>query len=215
MRPRAEKVSGEVDSAPHRMVKSMAELLEGFRQIEQLGPSVSLFGSSRISPTHPYYERAEAISSALSEAGFAVLCGGGSGLMEAISRGAFAGPSPSVGLNSGAEKKNQFQDRSLHFEHFFSRKLTFAHCAAAYVVLPGGYGTLDELSEILALVQSGRAPRVPIILVERRFWSGLIDWFRTQLLGQGMITAAELALITLHDEPMEIVDAIFDHPKSG
>ncbi|HKJ10479.1 MAG TPA: TIGR00730 family Rossman fold protein, partial [Gammaproteobacteria bacterium] len=163
---------------------------------------------------HPYYELAEQIAQALSDAGFSVVSGGGPGIMEAANKGAYAGKSPSIGLNiqlPHEQAGNPYQDIALHFRHFFSRKVMFVKYASAYVVLPGGFGTLDELAEILTLVQTGKTRRIPIILVGSKFWSGLVEWFKQTLVEEGTISAQDLDLFKVIDEPQEVVDAIFHH----
>lgn len=197
-----------------KIFRIMAEFVAGYEKLSTLGPSVSVFGSARIPSTHPYYRLAEDIGFALSEAGFAVITGGGPGLMEATSRGAQRGRSPSVGLNielPGREPRNAYQDLSLRFHHFFARKVMFVQSAIAFVVLPGGYGTLDECFEILTLVQTGKTRRVPILLVGRDFWSGLLAWFEERLLSLGTIDRADRDLVHLVDDPQALLDQIFAH----
>ena len=200
-----------------KIFQIMAEFVEGFERLAQIKPSVSLFGSARMAPDHPYYSLTEDIARSLSDAGFSVVSGGGPGLMEAANKGAFAGKSPSIGLNIALPQEqsaNDYQDISLHFRHFFSRKVMFVKYASAYVVLPGGFGTLDELAEILTLVQTGKTRRIPIILVHSPFWSGLIEWFKATLVKQATIDAADLDLLQVLDKPQEVVDAIFSHYES-
>jgi len=197
-----------------KIFQIMAEFVEGFERLAQIKPSVSIFGSARTSPEHPYYQLAEEISRALSDAGFSVVSGGGPGIMEAANKGAYAGRSPSIGLNillPHEQSGNPYQDITLNFNHFFSRKVMFVKYASAYVVLPGGFGTLDELAEILTLVQTGKTRRIPIILVHRPFWEGLIDWFKQTLVDAGTIDQKDLNLFKVLDKPGEVVDAIFDH----
>ena len=197
-----------------RIFQIMAEFVEGFEKLVHIAPSVSIFGSARTPPDHPWYEKAERTTRLLSDAGFAVVSGGGPGIMEAANRGAFAGGSPSVGLNiqlPHEQLANDYQDVSLHFRHFFARKVMFVKYASAYVVLPGGFGTLDELAEILTLVQTGKTRPIPIILVERGFWQGLLDWFEDSMIANGTIGRADLDLIQVCEEPEEIVAAIFAH----
>ena len=192
----------------------MAEFVEGFERMAETRPSVSIFGSARIQPDHPHYKLTEAIALALSEAGFSVVSGGGPGIMEAANKGAFKGCSTSVGLNIELPREqtsNQYQDLSLNFKHFFARKVMFVKYASAYVVMPGGFGTLDELAEALTLIQTGKAQRMPVILVHEPFWRGLIDWFKHTLVEAGTISADDLDLIQILDTPAEIVDAIFQH----
>ncbi len=197
-----------------KIFQIMAEFVEGFERLAHIRPSVSLFGSARTPEDHPYFRQAEEISRLLSDAGFAVVSGGGPGIMEASNRGAFHGKSPSIGLNiqlPHEQSGNPYQNIALNFRHFFSRKVMFVKYASAYVVCPGGFGTLDELAEILTLVQTGKTRRIPIILVGTRFWSGLIDWFRDTLVPEGTISEADLELFQVIDQPQEVVDAIFDY----
>ena len=142
-----------------------------------------------------------------------MISGGGPGLMEAANRGAFAGRSPAIGLNillPHEQGGNDFQDVSFDFRYFFARKMMFVRFASAYVVLPGGFGTLDELSECLTLVQTGKSRRIPIILVGGDFWRGLVDWIGDRLVGEGMVEGKDLGLMQVIDEPEAIVEAIFD-----
>ncbi|MCB1923076.1 MAG: TIGR00730 family Rossman fold protein [Gammaproteobacteria bacterium] len=197
-----------------RIFQIMAEFVEGFEKLCLIRPSVSMFGSARMSADNPWYDKAEQIARRLSDAGFSVVSGGGGGIMEAANKGAQAGRSPSIGVNielPREQKPNPYQDISLHFRHFFARKVMFVKYASAYVVLPGGFGTLDELAEILTLVQTGKTRRIPIVLVGHSFWSGLLDWMRATLVSWGTIDAADLDLMIVCDEPEDIVKAIFDH----
>lgn len=197
-----------------RMFQIVSEFVEGFEALAQIEPSVSIFGSARTSPNHPSYLLAENIARLLSDSGFAVVSGGGPGIMEAANKGAFDGKSPSVGLNIKLPTEqvgNTYQDISLTFKHFFARKVMFVKYASAYVVLPGGFGTLDEFAEILTLVQTGKSRRIPIILVGSKFWQGLIDWFEQTLVPAGTISPEDMTLMTVIDEPQGVVDAIFAH----
>jgi uncharacterized protein (TIGR00730 family) len=197
-----------------KIFQIMAEFVEGFERLAHIKPSVSIFGSARTPVDHPYYKLAEDISRVLSDAGFAVVSGGGPGIMEAANKGAYAGKSPSIGLNIQLpyeQSGNPYQDIALNFRHFFSRKVMFVKYASAYVVCPGGFGTLDEMAEILTLVQTGKTRRIPIILVGTEFWSGLINWFRDTLVTEGTISVDDLDLFMIMDEPQEVADAIFDY----
>ncbi len=190
----------------------MSEFVEASERLAEIRPAVSIFGSARLRAGSPEYQATEAVSRQLSDAGFAVISGGGPGLMEAANRGAFAGKSPSVGLNIDLPHEqvdNTYQDVSLHFRHFFARKVAFVKYAAAYVAMPGGFGTLDELTEALTLTQTGKTRRLPIILYGSSFWSGLLLWMRQELLVRGLITAADLDLMTVCDSPEAVVDAVF------
>jgi uncharacterized protein (TIGR00730 family) len=197
-----------------KIFQIMAEFVEGFERLAQIKPSVSIFGSARTASDHEDYRLAEEISRALSDSGFSVVSGGGPGIMEAANKGALAGKSPSIGLNiqlPNEQTENDYQDISLRFRHFFSRKVMFVKYASAYVVLPGGFGTLDELAEILTLVQTGRTRRIPIVLVKRSFWQGLLSWFEQTLVPSGVISAADMDLFVVLDDPADVVDAIFQH----
>ncbi|MBI5450322.1 MAG: TIGR00730 family Rossman fold protein [Gammaproteobacteria bacterium] len=197
-----------------KIFQIMAEFVEGFERLAKIKPSVSIFGSARTKPHQKYYRLAEEIARSLSDAGFSVVSGGGPGIMEAANKGAFAGKSPSVGLNimlPNEQSENDYQDISLRFRHFFSRKVMFVKYASAYVVLPGGFGTLDELAEILTLVQTARTRRIPIILVGAEFWTGLIEWFKGSLISEGMISPEDLELFEVIDAPRDVVEAIFRH----
>ncbi len=200
-----------------KIFQIMAEFVEGFERLARIAPSVSLFGSARTPANSPIYALAEDIAKQLSDSGFAVVSGGGPGIMEAANKGAYAGKSLSIGLNiqlPHEQGANRYQDISLGFRHFFSRKVMFVKYASAYVVLPGGFGTLDELAEILTLVQTGKTRRIPIILVHTPFWNGLLDWFREVLVKEGTIDAKDLEMMQLVDTAAEVVDAIFDYYES-
>ena len=197
-----------------KIFQIMAEFVEGFERLAQIHPSVSIFGSARTPVDHPYYHLAERIARLLSDAGFSVVSGGGPGIMEAANKGAYAGKGPSVGLNimlPHEQSGNAYQDIRLTFRHFFARKVMFVKYASAYVVLPGGFGTLDELMEIMTLVQTGKSRRIPIILVHAPFWKGLIDWFRDTLVAEGTISPGDLDLILVLDKPEEVLQAIFQY----
>ena len=197
-----------------KIFQIMAEFVEGFERLAGIKPSVSIFGSARTAEDDPLYQLTIDVARILSDAGFSVVSGGGPGIMEAANKGAFDGKSPSVGLNiqlPHEQSGNPYQDISLSFRHFFSRKVMFVKYAAAYVVMPGGFGTLDELAEILTLVQTHKTRRIPIILVDSQFWSGLIDWFKTTLVEAGTISPEDLDLFQVIDEPKQILEAIFQH----
>lgn len=197
-----------------KIFQIMAEFVEGFERLALIRPSVSIFGSARIKCDHPYYQLGEDIGYELSRAGFSVVTGGGPGLMEAANKGAYRGKSPSIGLNiqlPHEQRANPYQDISLSFRHFFSRKVMFVKYASAYVILPGGFGTMDEFFEILTLIQTGKSRRIPIILVNREFWQGLIDWFQTQLKDRGMVNAGDINLVKVVERPEEVAETIFSH----
>lgn len=201
-----------------KIFQIMAEFVDGFERMARVKPSVSIFGSARTALEHPHYKLATDIARELSDAGFSVVSGGGPGIMEAANKGAFEGKSPSIGLNiqlPHEQAGNPYQDISLSFKHFFSRKVMFVKYASAYVVMPGGFGTLDELAEILTLVQTKKSRRIPIILVHRPFWEGLLNWFATTLVDEGTINKEDLNLIQIIDEPKQIVNAIFAHYETS
>ncbi|OGA16308.1 MAG: Rossman fold protein, TIGR00730 family [Betaproteobacteria bacterium RIFCSPLOWO2_02_FULL_66_14] len=195
-----------------RVFGIMAEFVEATERLAGIRPAVSVFGSARAAPESAYYRLAEQTSRLLSDAGFAVISGGGPGVMEAANKGAFFGRAPAVGLNielPREQRTNQYQDVSLRFRHFFARKVMFVKFATAYVVLPGGFGTLDELFEALTLVQTRKTRRMPVILMHAPFWRGLLGWFRERLVEEGMIDPADLDLLQVIDDPQGVVDAIF------
>lgn len=208
----AAATSGEREA--WRVFGIMAEFVEATERLASVRPAVSIFGSARVASDSAVYQLAEKIARMLSDAGFSVISGGGPGVMEAANRGAFEGKSLSVGLNiqlPHEQKANHYQDVSQTFRHFFARKYMFVKFAVAYVVMPGGFGTLDELLEALTLIQTGKSPRIPLILVGGEFWAGLIDWLRQRLVADGMINPEDMDLIQIIDEPERVVAAIFDH----
>jgi uncharacterized protein (TIGR00730 family) len=197
-----------------RVFGIMSEFVSATERLNRIHPAVSIFGSARTKPDNPYYKLSEEIARLLSDAGFSVISGGGPGIMEAANKGAFYGKSPSVGLNiqlPHEQSGNSYQNISQTFQHFFSRKVMFVKFASAYVVMPGGFGTLDELMEALTLVQTGKTRRIPIILVGKEFWAGMLDWFRTTLIAEKVISPEDMDLIQLIDEPAAVVSAIFKH----
>jgi uncharacterized protein (TIGR00730 family) len=197
-----------------RVFGIMAEFVEATERLANVRPAVSVFGSARVPADHPYYRLTEEIARQLSDAGFSVISGGGPGVMEAANKGAFFGRSLSVGLNiqlPHEQISNHFQDVSQTFRHFFARKVMFVKFASAYVVVPGGFGTMDELMEAMTLVQTQKIRRIPIILVQESYWRGLIDWMKDRMVSERMIDAADMDLIKVIDEPKQVVEAIFNH----
>ncbi len=200
-----------------RMFEIIAEFVTATERLQAIQPAVAVFGSARMTPEHPYYAVAEEIARRLSESGFSVISGGGPGIMEAVNKGAFEGTSPSVGLNiqlPHEQGANPYQDVSHTFQHFFARKVMFVKLSCAFVMMPGGFGTLDELMEVLTLVQTGKIRKVPVILVNSAYWKGLLDWIRGPLVSEGMIGVEDPGLLQVIDDPQAVVDAIFEHYHS-
>ena len=197
-----------------RVMRIQAELVEGIEKLIKLGHAVSIFGSARLGPDNPYYTVATQLGQMFSARGLNVITGGGPGLMEAVNRGAHAEKSQSIGLNitlPDEQAGNAFQDVSLTFRYFFVRKLMFVKHAVGFVILPGGFGTLDELFEALTLVQTGKVRPFPIVLIGRDYWQGMIDWVRGSMLQQGCIRESELDLLMLVDTAEEAVEVIWRH----
>lgn len=197
-----------------RLFGIMSEFVEATDRLAEVRPAVSIFGSARVPPESPYYQLTETIAHKLSDAGLGVISGGGPGAMEAANKGAFGGNGPSIGLNiqlPHEQRSNPYQDISLDFRHFFARKYMFVRFAVAYVVMPGGFGTLDELMEALTLIQTRKSRQFPVILVGSAFWAGLIDWLKDRLVGEQMINPEDMNLIQVIDDPDLVVEAIFRH----
>ena len=191
----------------------IAEFIEATEALADVRPAISIFGSARIRPGEFWYEETVRLSRKLSDAGFAVISGGGPGIMEAANKGAFEGASSSVGLNMqlpNEQHNNPYQDISLNFRHFFARKVAFAKYATAFVAMPGGWGTLDELLEVLTLIQTRVGRTIPVILMGSTYWRGLLDWFRDVQVAEGTVSAADLELIRVIDDIDAVVEAVFD-----
>ena len=191
----------------------MAEFSHGFEHLADVEPAVSIFGSARIGEDSPYYWTTVEIARRLSRDGFSIISGGGPGIMEAANRGALDGMGESIGLNIDLpheQTANAFQTRQLSFRHFFARKVMFVKYATAYVVMPGGFGTLDEVVEALTLQQTGKSRRFPTILVGTAFWQGLIDWFQDTLVAHGTISAEDMDLLQVRDHPDDVIRLILD-----
>jgi uncharacterized protein (TIGR00730 family) len=197
-----------VHTDPWRVLRIQSEFVEGFGTLSELGPAVSVFGSARTRADHPDYGTAVEIGGALARAGFTVITGGGPGIMEAANRGAAEAGGLSIGLNIELpfeQHANPYQDVALTFSFFFTRKMMFVRYATAFVVLPGGFGTLDELFEALVLEQVDKIRDFPIILVGRDYWGGLLDWIRDRLIAEGMARGDEGRLLMVTDDPDEVV----------
>ncbi len=208
-----ERATAKKARASWQMFTIMAEFIEAAEYLSEIRPAVSIYGSARIKPDSPYYKLTVSIARKLSDAGFAVISGGGPGIMQAANEGAHAGKSPSVGLNielPHEQHGNAFQDVSLRFRHFFTRKVTFMKNSDAIIAMPGGFGTLDELAEVLTLIQTKKARHVPIILVGTEFWKGLLDWFKQTLLSMKLISLQDLDLIKVTDDADEVLKTVLD-----
>jgi uncharacterized protein (TIGR00730 family) len=194
-----------------RVSRISAELATGFAALAELGPAVSVFGSARTPPASPAYQLAYETGRALAGAGFAVITGGGPGIMEAASHGARDGGGTSVGLNielPAEQNPNPYLDVALHFRYFSVRKLMFVRYATAFVVFPGGFGTLDELFEALTLIQTGKIRHFPVILAGTAHWAGLLDWIDQEMRGSGTVTDEDLRLLIAEDHPAEIASLV-------
>ncbi len=208
----------ELSSESWRVFQIMAEFVEGFEKLSGISPYVSMFGSARTSPDNENYKLGERLARMLSDEGFSIVTGGGPGMMEAFNKGAFAGKSKSVGLNivlPKEQKANHYQDLSLNYRHFFSRKVMFVKYACAYVVFPGGFGTLDEMAEILTLIQTGKSKKIPIILVNSGFWKGLLDWIGETMIDEKTVSYKDLELIKVLDDPNHVVSEILSYHKKA
>jgi uncharacterized protein (TIGR00730 family) len=197
-------------SDAERLERIHRELERGFDELGPIGPAVSVFGSARTPEEEPTYELARRTARSLGEAGLAVITGGGPGIMAAANRGAQEAGTRSVGLNIElpSEQTNQYVDLALRFHYFFTRKVMFVRYACAFVVFPGGFGTLDELFEALTLIQTGKIRDFPVVLVDRSYWEGLLDWWRERLLTEGKIAEEDLCLVHLTDDPAEVVQVV-------
>jgi uncharacterized protein (TIGR00730 family) len=202
-----------VHSDPWRVLRIQAEFVEGFGALAELGPAISVFGSARFKPGEREYELAERVAAGLVREGFAVITGGGPGVMEAANKGANESGGTSVGLGIELpfeQGMNRFVDLGVNFRYFFARKTMFVKYANGFVVLPGGFGTLDELFEALTLVQTRKVREFPVVLVGVDYWSGLLDWLRGTALARGAISPPDLDLIRLTDDPDEAVRLVVD-----
>jgi len=194
-----------------RMFRIMSEFVDGFEILPEVMPAVSIFGSARVQPEDPRYETARTIARKLTDAGFSVITGGGPGIMEAANRGAVEGGGHSVGLNIQLpmeQAPNEYSNIKLDFRYFFCRKVMFVKYSMAYVVLPGGFGTLDELFEAVTLIQTHKIKPFPVILVGSEYWEGLSRWIHERLLEAGMISEKDLEIIRVEDDPDNIVRII-------
>jgi uncharacterized protein (TIGR00730 family) len=200
-----------LDSDPWRSLRILAEFVEGFDALASVGPAVSVFGSARIRRSNPYYRQARELGKMLAKAGYAVITGGGPGIMEAANRGCQEGGGLSVGCNIELPQEqglNAYVDLGVEFRYFFARKVMFVKYADAFVIFPGGYGTLDELFEALTLIQTHKVQDFPVILMGTGYWRGMIDWIRAALLAESAINPEDVDLLRLTDDPREAIRII-------
>lgn len=200
-----------------RVFRIMSELVEGFEALNGIGPAVTIFGSSRLTPDSPFYASCMKVAENLARSGFAVISGGGPGIMEAANRGAQNANGISIGLNIELpleQAPNSYQDIKVEFRYFFVRKLMFVKYAIGYVIFPGGFGTMDELFEALTLIQTKKIRGFPVILVGKDYWKGLYEWITQTVLGNGAVDAEDLDLFHIVDEPDDVCEIISQRYKN-
>ena len=206
------------DTDPWRVLRIQGEFVEGFEALSELGPAVSIFGSARTPEDDPFYQATVDTARLLAEAGLVVITGGGPGIMEAGNKGAKEGNGVSVGLNIELpfeQHLNPYLDIPINFRYFFTRKVMFVKYAQAFVIFPGGFGTLDELFESLTLIQTGKISNFPVILFGSQYWAGLLAWLRDTMLAGGRISPADLDLIRVTDSPQEVRDLVIEAMRAG
>lgn len=198
---------------PWRIFRIMSEFVDGFEELSDLKNAVSIFGSARLKPSDKYYKLAEKTASHMAKSGYAVITGAGPGIMEAANKGAKKAGGDSIGLNiliPTEQKPNKYVTRFINFKYFFCRKVMFAKYSKAFIVFPGGFGTIDELFEALSLVQTQRVDPFPVILVGSDYWKGLVKWIKDVLIKRGTLLKSELSIFTLIDDPKEMTGFIRD-----
>jgi uncharacterized protein (TIGR00730 family) len=203
----------EMMEDPWRIFRIMAEFVDGFEELKDIGPAVSIFGSSRIHTLHSYYDAAQQTARLLVKAGYGVITGGGPSIMEAGNKGATEAGGKSIGLNIDLpfeQKPNDYINHLINFHYFFCRKVCFVKYAKAFVIFPGGYGTLDELSESITLIQTERMEKFPVILYGSQYWKGLLEWLRGPVLHEGCIDLKDLDIMQTADRPEDVVKLIKD-----
>jgi len=201
---------------PWRIFRIMAEFVDSFETMSNVGPAVTIFGSARVKPRDRYYEATVALAKQLARRGLAVITGGGPGIMEAANKGAAQGKGKSVGLNIELpfeQGANPYANIPIHFHYFFARKVCFAKYSLGFVFMPGGFGTLDEFFEVLTLVQTQRISRYPLVLFGRQYWDGVIRWLRTTVERPGYISPGDLELATVTDRVETAVELILDYQR--
>lgn len=201
---------------PWRIFRIMAEFVDAFETFSKIGPSVTIFGSARLRPGNRYYKSAMAVARALAKNQLPVITGGGPGIMEAANRGAAEAGGKSIGLNielPSEQKGNPYANVPLHFHYFFSRKVCFVKYSIGFIFMPGGYGTLDEFFEVITLVQTQRIPGFPLILFGHAYWDGLLRWMKDTLRKDNLIGPQDLDLVTVTDDPKEVVEKILEYMR--
>jgi hypothetical protein len=194
-----------------RLFKIIGEFVDGVEALHDLGPAVSIFGSARVAPEHSYYRFTEVLAALLAENGFAVITGGGGGIMEAANKGAAEKGGKSVGMNiilPREQRPNPYANIQLQFNYFFVRKVMFIKYAQAYIIMPGGFGTLDEFAEAVTLIQTHRIKPLPVILFGRQYWEGLIGWIKARLLDEQMISPEDMDIMHITDDMNEVIEIV-------
>ncbi|MBU6398703.1 MAG: TIGR00730 family Rossman fold protein [Verrucomicrobia bacterium] len=207
---------GFIKEDPWRIFRIMAEFVESFEILSRLGPAVTIFGSARTPAKDRYYAATIDLAKGLAKHNFAVVTGGGPGIMEAANRGALAGKGKSVGLNIELpfeQKGNRYANVPVHFHYFFSRKVCFVKYSMGFVFMPGGFGTLDEFFEVLTLVQTQRISQFPLILFGKDYWSGLLQWMRSTLERSALISPGDLELVSVVDDPEAAIERVLDYKR--
>ncbi len=211
-----DKATAKKARASWQMFTIMAEFIEATEYLSEVRPAISIFGSARLPEESKFYQQTIEIARLFSDNGFAVISGGGPSIMEAANKGAHAGHSASVGLNIELpfeQSGNQYQDISMSFRHFFARKVAFVKNSDAFLFMPGGFGTLDELGEVLTLIQTSKARTVPIVLIGSEFWHGLLEWFKNTMLPLGVISPADMQLMHITDKSEEVLEYVLNYYK--
>ena len=202
---------------PWRIFRIMAEFVDSFEALSQVGPGVTFFGSARMSPRDPHYQATVELAKGLAKHNLAIITGGGPGVMEAANKGAYLAKGKSVGLNielPHEQKGNRYANIPINFHYFFSRKVCFVKYSIAFVFLPGGFGTLDEFFEVATLVQTQRIPEFPLILFGTEFWKGLLAWMKSRMQEKSkFISPGDMDLFTVTDDPQEVIDKIVDYQR--
>lgn len=210
------EVNFDREKASWNIMKITSELVDGYERLDNISPAVSIFGSARLSKNDKYYIQTQELSRILSDKGFAVITGGGGGIMEAGNKGASEGLSPSIGINISLpfeQTPNKYQDVSLYHRYFFTRKAMFIKHSMAYIAMPGGFGTLDELFDVATLIQTKKKAAMPIILFGKSFWGGLMDWIQTTLVNSKVVDHGDAEMLILVDSIEEVLEIIDKHYK--